>query len=44
MQQSIAMKMQRRKIFLPQQSLLRYGPAGTPGHLTQFRVMDPLWV
>jgi hypothetical protein len=44
MQKSIAMKMQRRKIFLPQQSLLRYGPAGTPRHLTQLRVMDLMCV
>jgi len=28
MQKSIAMKIQRRKIFLPQTSLLRFGPAG----------------
>jgi hypothetical protein len=38
-QKSIAMKMQRRKIFLPQQPLLRFGPDGLPKHLTQFLVM-----
>ncbi len=40
MQKSIAMKMQRRKIFLPQQSLPLFGPARTPRPLTQLRVMD----
>jgi hypothetical protein len=44
MQKSIAIEMQRRKIFLPQQSLLRFGPAGIPRHLTQLSVTDLMCV